>query len=106
MLSLLLQAAWWYMARSTAHASAAEGVRAARVFRAPAGAGPQAALQFAADVGGGQLLDPTADTTGSTPAVVAVTVRGKAPTFFPGFDLTVSQTVRAPRERFTVPGGN
>jgi Flp pilus assembly protein TadG len=104
LLAVLLQAAWWYMARSAAHAAAAEGVRAARVLDAPPGAGTAAARQFAAEVAVGQLLQVSADTTGSDTSTVAVTVRGKAPTFLPGFDLGVSQTVRAPRERVTVPG--
>jgi hypothetical protein len=103
LLAVLLQAAWWYMARSAAHAAAAEGVRAGRVLNAPAGAGPAAARRFAAEVAAGQLLGVSTDTTGSDAGTVAVTVRGKAPTFLPGFDLGVSQTVRAPRERFTVP---
>jgi Flp pilus assembly protein TadG len=104
LLAVLLQAAWWYMARSAAHAAAAEGVRAARVLGAPPGAGTAAARRFAAEVAAGQLLDVSADTTGTDAGTVAVTVRGNTPTFVPGFDLGVSQTVRAPRERFSVPG--
>ncbi|WP_395110239.1 TadE/TadG family type IV pilus assembly protein [Actinomadura sp. SCN-SB] len=104
LLAVILQAAWWYMARSAAHAAAAEGVRAARILGAPPGAGADAARRFAADVAAGQLRQVTADTSGSDATTVAVTVRAQAPTFLPGFDLGVSQTVRAPRERFTVPG--
>lgn len=106
LLALLLQAGWWYMANSAAHAAAAEGVRAARVPNATTADGQRAALGFAADVAKDQLLGVTADTSGSTPQTIAITVSGRAPTFFPGFDLRVRQTVRAPKERFTVPGGH
>ncbi|MFF5265198.1 TadE/TadG family type IV pilus assembly protein [Actinomadura viridis] len=103
LIAVLLQAAWWYMARSSAHAAAAEGVRAARASNAAPDAGPAAARRFAGEVAAGQLLQVTADSAGSDSRTVAITVRGRAPSFLPGFDLSVSQTVRAPRERFTVP---
>ena len=103
-LAMLLQAGWWYMARSTAHAAAAEGVRAARTRTGTLADGDTAALTFARDVGKGQLLNPAVDHGGSSATVIAITVSGKAPTFLPGFDLTVSQTARAPKERFTIPG--
>lgn len=99
--ALLLQAGWWYMARSTAHAAAAEGARAARVRHAPTDAGTAAALRFAAEAGGGELHEVTASTAGSDAGTVSVTVRGRAPSFVPFWDPQVSQTVRAPRERFT-----
>ncbi|TDC79748.1 TadE/TadG family type IV pilus assembly protein [Actinomadura sp. 7K507] len=104
LLALLLQAGWWYMARSTAHAAAAEGARAGRVRDAPPGAATTAARQFAAEVGSGALHQVSVDTDGSDAGTVAVTVRGRAPSFVPFFEPTVSQTVRAPHERFTVPG--
>lgn len=104
LLAIMLQAGWWYMARAAAHAAAAEGVRAARGYRADPASGPDTALRFARDVGSGQLLRPSADSAGSDPATIAVTVRGVAPSFLPGLSPAVSATVRAPRERFSRPG--
>jgi Flp pilus assembly protein TadG len=107
LLAVLLQGAWWYMARAAAHAAAAEGARAARAYQAEPEAGPDAALRFAREVADGQLLNPAADGSGSDATNVVITVEGTAPSFLPGFSPRVSQTVRAPRERFVpdIPAG-
>lgn len=98
-----LQATVWYAARVTAHASAQEGVSAARVHGGTVAAGEAAATRFARTAGSGLLLSPTCAgrRTGQT---IAIRCTGTAPSFLPAFNPAVSQTARGPRERFTTPG--
>ena len=102
---VIIQTALWYLATQAALAAARQGADAARLPGATAGAGPQAALSFARNSASGYLLGPQATAAGSTPTTVQITVCGHVPTFVPGLNVSVSQAVQAPVERFATPGG-
>jgi hypothetical protein len=99
-LMVIIQAAFWFLARDAALAAARQGTDAARALNAPRSAGPTAALTFARAVGAGYLQDPRATTTGSSSATVSVTVTGRVPSFVPGLVVNVSETAQAPAEEF------
>jgi Flp pilus assembly protein TadG len=102
---VIIQGALWYLAREAALAAARQGVDAARVRGAVAGAGPQAALAFARNNASGYLLGPAATDRGSTAATIQIKVSGHVPTFVPGVAINISQVARAPAEKFVAPGG-
>ena len=102
-LMVIVQASLWYLARQAALAAARQGADAARVLDAPPGAGPSAALAFARSAASGYLLAPQASDADSSARQVRILVRGRVPALIPGVPITVSQSVRAPVERFTVP---
>ncbi|MFC0039560.1 TadE/TadG family type IV pilus assembly protein [Actinomadura rayongensis] len=97
-----LNAGLWFHARNIALSAAEEGVRVARTHAEP-GDGVQAARRFAIESGDGILIQPKA-TLGGNADTVEITVTGEAVSLVPGLTLSISQTARAPRERFTVPG--
>ncbi len=99
-LMIIAQAAVAYMAQQAALAAARQGVEAARVLNAPAGAGPAAALQFARTVASGYLTHATATGGGGGPTD-QITVTGVVPSLVPGLVIHVSETAQAPVERFT-----
>ena len=99
-LMVIIQAAFWFLARDAALAAARQGADAARALNAPRSAGPAAALAFAREAGQGYLQDPEATDAGSTSTTVSVTVRGHVPSFIPGLVVLVSETVQAPVEAF------
>lgn len=99
-LMVIIQAAFWFLARDAALAAARQGADAARVLGAPRSAGPAAALAFARAAGAGYLQDPSASPSGSSAATVSITVTGRVPSFVPGLVVTVSETARAPAEGF------
>lgn len=98
-LMVIIQAAFWFLARDAALAAARQGADAARAEGASRAAGPAAALAFARQAGTGYLQDPAASAGGSA-TTVSITVRGHAPTFVPGLVVRVSETVQAPAEEF------
>jgi hypothetical protein len=106
---VIVQSALWYLAREAALAAARQGVDAARVPGAAAGAGPEAALAFVRNSASGYLQGPTASMTGPQAAVggatatIQVTVTGHIPTFVPGLVINISQAVQAPAEKFVAP---
>jgi hypothetical protein len=109
---VIVQSALWYLAREAALAAARQGVDAARVPGAAAGAGPQAALAFARNSASGYLLGPTASMTGpqagagggaAATATIQITVTGHIPSFVPGLVINISQAVQAPAEKFVAP---
>jgi hypothetical protein len=106
---VIVQSALWYLAREAALAAARQGVDAARVPGAAAGAGPQAALAFVRHDASGYLLGPGASMTGPSAAAagtsptIQVTVTGHIPTFVPGLVINISQAVQAPAEKFVAP---
>ena len=102
-LMVIAQASMWYLARSAALAAARQGVDAARVQGAPAGAGTTAALSFAQTSAAGYLLSPAATAGGSSATTIVITVTGRVPSLVPGVPITVSQAAQAPVERFTTP---
>jgi Flp pilus assembly protein TadG len=99
-LMVVIQAAFWFLARDAALAAARQGADAARVLNAPRSAGPAAALAFAQAVGAGYLQDPRASSNGSSSATVSITVSGHVPSFVPGLVVNVSETAQAPAEEF------
>jgi Flp pilus assembly protein TadG len=101
-LMVLIQAAFWFLARDAAIAAARQGADAARALNAPLSAGPAAALSFARQAGQGYLLHPAASVTGidGSGATISVTVSGHVPSFVPGLVVRVSETVQAPAEEF------
>jgi hypothetical protein len=106
---VIVQSALWYLAREAALAAARQGVDAARVPGATAGAGPQAALAFVRDSASGYLLGATASMAGpqasgaGATATIQITVTGHIPTFVPGLVINISQAVQAPAEKFVAP---
>ncbi len=102
---VIIQGALWYLAREAALAAARQGVDAARVRGAAAGAGPQAAMAFARNDASGYLLGPSATDRGSTATTVQIRVTGHVPTFVPGVAINISQVVQAPVEQFIAPSG-
>ena len=102
---VIIQGALWYLAREAALAAARQGVDAARVRGAAAGAGPHAALAFARSNASGYLLGPGATDKGSTATTIQIKVSGHVPTFVPGVAINISQVARAPAEKFVAPGG-
>jgi hypothetical protein len=99
-LMVVIQAAFWFLARDAALAAARQGADAARALNAPRSAGPAAALAFARAAGAGYLQDPLATATGSSSATVSITVTGHVPSFVPGLVVNVSETAQAPAEEF------
>ena len=81
-------------------AAARQGADAARAYHASLSAGPAAALTFARQAGDGYLLDPQASNAGSSATTIAITVRGRVPSFVPGVVVRISETVQAPVEEF------
>jgi hypothetical protein len=106
---VIVQSALWYLAREAALAAARQGVDAARVPGAAAGAGTQAALAFVHNDASGYLLGAGASIAGPSPAgagtsaTIRVTVTGHIPTFVPGLVINVSQAAEAPAETFVAP---
>ena len=99
-LMVVIQAAFWFLARDTALAAARQGADAARALNAPRSAGPAAALAFVRAVGAGYLQDPRAPASGSSGATVSITVSGHVPSFVPGLVVSVSETAQAPADEF------
>lgn len=99
-LMVVVQAAFWFLARDAALAAARQGADAARAMHAPRSAGPAAALAFARAAGGGYLEDPRATANGSSNSTVSITVSGHVPSFVPGLIVSVSETAQAPAEQF------
>jgi len=103
---VIIQGALWYLAREAALAAARQGVDAARLPGAGAGAGTQAALAFARNDASGYLLGPSAasaTSAGNATTTIQITVTGHVPTFVPGLVINISQAVRAPVEKFVAP---
>lgn len=96
----LVQAVMVSVARDAAQAAAEEGLRVARARQGTAAAGRAAAASFARAEP--VLQTPTVSVAGTN--TVTVQVAGQAPSLLPGVNITVSRTVRGPRERFTTPG--
>ena len=99
-LMVVIQAAFWFLARDAALAAARQGADTARALNSPRSAGPAAALAFARAVGAGYLQDPRATASGSSSATVSITVSGHVPSFVPGLVVNVSETAQAPAEEF------
>lgn len=99
-LMVIIQAAFWFLARDAALAAARQGADAARALNAPRSAGPAAALAFAQTAGAGYLQDPSVTTNGSSTTTVSITVSGHVPSFVPGLVMNVSETAQAPAEEF------
>jgi Flp pilus assembly protein TadG len=102
-LSLITQAAMWFLARSAALAAARQGVDAARVQPVSTEAGVQAADSFANRAGHGYLIGPQAFSVGSTAVTIVITVTGNVPSLVPGLPISVTQVAQGPVERFTLP---
>jgi len=99
-LMVVIQAAFWFLARDAALAAARQGADAARALNASRSAGPAAALAFARAAGAGYLEDPRAIADGSSATTVSITVSGHVPSFVPGLVVNVSETAQAPAEVF------
>ncbi|MBM0238743.1 pilus assembly protein [Micromonospora sp. ATA32] len=97
-----IQAAVWFVARSTALNAAQSGVNAQRVLGAEPGAGERRARGFLRAAGdwlvGWDSSGPTC-TTGATE--VTCTVRGRSLSVIPGVSFAVEQTAHGTVERWT-----
>jgi hypothetical protein len=99
LLAAVFQAALWFAARNTALTAAQQGVSVARDRGSSLGAGEAAACSFASMTGHGFLLGPSC--AGSGGNTVSITVSGRAPSFIPFFNASVTETVTGPAERWT-----
>jgi hypothetical protein len=91
------QAAMVAAARNVALASAEEGLRIARARGGTLAQGRAAAADFAHREQ--VLLAPTV--TASAGTTVEVRVQGRAPSILPGVQLSINESARGARERFT-----
>src|SRR5919206_411439 len=102
---VLAQAGLWFYARSLALAAAQEGVTAGRAYHAPATAGPVRARAFLSEQAGDSLTGTTVSSSGTTAAVVRITVTGQSLSVLPGLPgMAVIQSAQGTREHFTIPG--
>jgi Flp pilus assembly protein TadG len=89
----------WY-AKTALTAAAEDGLRAAQINHvSPEGAARDSALMNAGFVDG----LATASTVGVDR--ITVTIRGKVPAAFPGFQWTITGTASGPAETFRIQGG-
>jgi TadE-like protein len=103
---VLVQAGLWFYARSLALAAAQEGVTAGRAYNAPATAGAVRARAFLSEQAGDSLTGTTVSSSGTTAAVVRITVTGHSLSVLPGLPgMAITQSAQGSREHFTVPGG-
>jgi Flp pilus assembly protein TadG len=100
-LLLAVQAGLYFFARQLALSAARQGVDAARLAGHEPADGQAAATRFLHEQGGGTLADPAVRVNTPGPASVAVTVTGRPLAIVPGFGPQISQTARAPIERYT-----
>ncbi|MFD5814718.1 TadE family protein [Streptomyces sp. NPDC127038] len=98
LLFTIIQGGLYFHGRSVAHHAAQQAVDAQRAYDAADGAGAAAAHDYLARMGG-SLNDPTVqvDDNGNN---VQVRVEGTVINLVPGWNGHVSQSVRAPVERF------
>lgn len=99
LLLLIIQFALWQHANHVATAAAREGVRAARLEGATAGAGEQKTVQFLNEVGGATLVDSQVSVARDA-NVVQVNVTGYAEEVVPGMRLPVHASSQGRIERF------
>lgn len=98
----IIQVGLYLSARNIAAAAAQAGVDAARVLKAPAGAGTAAARQYLAMMA--PDLAAGAQVSGTAGARVSVSVSTKSPTLVPGLPLPpISARADAATERYTAP---
>ena len=97
-----MQFVLWGHAGTVAQAAAAEGARAARIDGGSAEAGRQTALDFLAQAGVGQVLDPVVNVTTDGERARA-DVSGSVPKLIPFLDLRVRAVSEGPSERFRPP---
>lgn len=94
----LIQGGIWFHGRSVAHHAAQQALDAQRAYDAAPGAGQAAAAAFLARMGGS--LNGTAVQVSNDGETVTVLVQGNVINLVPGWSGHVSQSVRAPVERF------
>jgi hypothetical protein len=97
-----MQFVLWGHAGAVAQAAAAEGARAARIDGGSAADGRQTALDFLAQTGRTQVLDPVVNVTADTDRARAE-VSGRVPKLIPFLDLVVHAVSEGPTERFRPP---
>ncbi|MGK5520433.1 TadE/TadG family type IV pilus assembly protein [Micromonospora sp. URMC 107] len=99
-----IQAAAWFVARSTALNAAQSAVNAQRLHQAPAGAGEARATRFLRAAGGWLVgWDDPAPSCQTTATEVTCTVRGRSLSVVPGVSFPVRQTAHGTVERWTTP---
>lgn len=98
LLFTLIQGGVWLHGRSVAHHAAQQAVDAQRVYDAAPGAGVAAADAYLARMGGS--LNGAAVHVSDDNETVSVRVEGNVINLVPGWSGHVSQSVRAPVEKF------
>ncbi|MFJ4895575.1 TadE family protein [Streptomyces sp. NPDC088788] len=94
----IVQGGLYFHGRSVAHHAAQQAVDAQRAYDAADGAGTDAARSYLARMGGSLSdADVRVDSDGTT---VQVSVQGTVINLVPGWSGHVSQSVRAPVEKF------
>ncbi len=97
-----MQFVLWGHAGEVAKAAAVEGARAARIEGGSAEAGRQTALDFLAQTGPTQVLDPVV-TVNADAERARAEVSGQVPQLIPFLSLTVRAASEGPIERFRSP---
>ncbi|MFK3982833.1 TadE/TadG family type IV pilus assembly protein [Micromonospora sp. NPDC050397] len=103
LLMLSIQAAAWFLARTTALNAAQEAVSAQRAYQAGPGVGAQRANEFLAKAGGWLIgAQVTVTPVGGATTEVSATVQGQAVQVVPFVTLpTISETAHGTVERLT-----
>jgi Flp pilus assembly protein TadG len=89
----------WY-AKTALTAAAEDGLRAAQINHAS----PEAAARDSAKMNAG-FVDGVSTTSTVGVDRITVTIRGKVPAAFPGFQWTITGTASGPAETFRIQGG-
>ena len=97
-----MQFVLWGHAGAVAKAAAVEGARAARIDGGSSDAGRQTALDFLAQTGPTQVLNPVVTVSADAERARAE-VSGKVPQLIPFLNLTVRAVSEGPTERFRPP---
>lgn len=98
-ISILLQGAMYYHARTVAMAAAQQGVRTARADQSSPGAGERAAREFLAQVDADKVIDGARVSSSRTARQVTITVSGRSLGVIPFLPpMTVTQSATGTRE--------
>lgn len=106
---LLIQGGLWFYGRQVALNAAREGVSQLRLAQTPAACDAQGAQvqthveEFARNVGGDALVNPTMDAPTCGANAVTVTVHGHAVSLLPFVVLNVKQVANGQVEKFEAP---
>lgn len=100
LLFAIIQFAVAWFAKTALTAAAEDGLRAAQINHVS----PESAARESARINAG-FIDEVITTSAFATDRITVTIRGKVPAAFPGFQWTITGTASGPSETFRVQGG-